>query len=147
MTEPNAVVGMWRCVAEHLRPGGVFVADLELGFAAEVEKLNQPASWTMSREQTPVRVTWTVISPPSPTTRCCRVEWVFDVKEGEPQGCWREAFPLRTYDAEEFLGMATAQGRLSVRGLHLLRDPYLFEAPPEKAVGRVLVVLQRALNE
>ena len=147
VTGPNAVDGLWRCVAKHLRPGGVFVADLELGFAAEAEKLNQPASWTISRGQTLVHASWTVVSPPSPTTRCCQVEWVFDVKQGEPQGCWRGTFPLRTYDAEEFLRLATAEGFLSTHGLYMQRDPYVFEIPPEKTVGRVLAVLQRGINE
>jgi SAM-dependent methyltransferase len=143
VTDAADITRMWRCIAAHLRPGGAFVADLEVGFAAETQNVNRPVGWTMARGETSVRVTWTIIAPPSPATRCCRVEWVFEVQSGEPSGCWRESFPLRTYDAEEIVALATAGGLLSLHGLHLLRDPYLFETPPSRAVGRVLLVLRR----
>lgn len=141
---PDATGRMWHCVGQHLRTGGVFVADLELGFAEEAGKLNQPATWTLSRGATLVRATWTVVEPPSPATRCCTVEWVFEVKRGQPPGCWRETFNLRTYDADEFLRLATTEGLLESRGFHLLRDPYLFETPTHRAVGRMLIILRRA---
>jgi SAM-dependent methyltransferase len=143
VTEPDALTRMWSCIADHLHPGGVFIADLELGLAAEAAQLGQPIAWTLSREQIEVRVTWTVIEPPSPATRCCRVEWTFEIREGETHRRWREDFPLRTYDADEFLRLATADGRLAPRFLYLLRDPYLFDTPPENAAGRTLAVLQR----
>ncbi|MFH1748458.1 MAG: hypothetical protein ABIG44_15600 [Planctomycetota bacterium] len=51
---------------------------------------------------------------------------------------------MRTYDADEFLRLATADGLLEPRGFYLLRDPYLFETPTDRAVGRMLVALRRA---
>ncbi|MGD8450970.1 MAG: class I SAM-dependent methyltransferase [Phycisphaerae bacterium] len=142
VTAPTAIEGLWRGIAEHLTPGGLFVADLEVGFDAEAEKVGRPVSWTLSRDETSVRVTWTVLAGPTPAERCSRIEWVFEVQQGEPAGTWREAFTLRTYDAEELLALAAAGGELSPRGLYLLRDPYLFETPAAEAVGRFLVVLQ-----
>jgi hypothetical protein len=38
---------------------------------------------------------------------------------------------------------ATADGRLTLCGVFEPRDPYLFERPLDRAVGRMLVVLRR----
>ncbi|MFH1746829.1 MAG: class I SAM-dependent methyltransferase [Planctomycetota bacterium] len=141
---PQSITSLWRCVAQHLRPGGLFIADLEFGVAEEASKVGQSATWTLSRGETLVRAAWTVVEPPSRATRCCKVEWVFEVTRGEPAGCWSEEFALRTYDADEFLRLATAEGQLEPRGFYLLRDPYLFETPTNRAVGRMLVALRRA---
>ena len=142
VTDADAIARLWHCVADHLVTGGVFVADLELGLAAQAAQVGQPIGWTMSRGEALVRVTWTVIEPASAATRCCRVEWVFELRDGETRQRWREEFPLRTYEAEEFVRLATTDGRLEASGMYLLRDPYLFETSVEKAAGRVLVVLR-----
>jgi SAM-dependent methyltransferase len=144
---PDAIASMWRCITDHLSPGGLFVADLELGFAAEAEKVGRPARWTLSRGDVLVHVSWEVVEPPARETRCCTVEWVFESRRGEPTGTWRERFTLRTYDAQELVELATADGRLRPAGMYELRDPYLIETPPEKAVGRMLVALQRRTPE
>jgi len=137
--EPAAIARLWRCVAAHVQVGGVFVADLEFGWP----ELNSPVFWTTARGPTAIRVSWTVVTPPDPATRCCRVQWVFEITDGEPRNCWTEEFPLRTYDAGEFVRIAAADGALAPHGLYLIRDPYLFETPAAQAVGRMLVVLQR----
>ncbi len=139
-----AIARMWRCIGEHLEPGGVFVADLELGFAAEGEKVGKPATWMISRGEVTVHVSWLVIEPPSPRTRCCTIEYTFAARGGPLPGRWQERFHLRTYDAHEFVEMAARGGRLEARGIYEVRDPYLLETPAEKAVGRFLVVLQGA---
>lgn len=133
---------MWNGIADHLEPGGVFVADLELGFDAEAEKIGKPACWMISRGIATVHVSWETIEPPSADTRCCTIRWTFESRDGEPRGKWSEAFPLRTYDAEEFVRRATSRGRLRLSGVYEPRDPYLLETPVAKAVGRMLVALQ-----
>jgi hypothetical protein len=115
-----------------------------LGFNAEAEKLDRPAHWMLSRGEVLVHVTWRVIQPPCAQTRCCMVEWVFESRLGQPRGTWRQQFTLRTYDADEFLRLATADGRLRTTRIDEIRDPYLIPTPAEKAVGRMLVVLQRS---
>ena len=140
----QAIARMWGCIGDHLAPGGVFATDQELGFAAEAEKVGRPARWMLSRGQVLVHVAWQVIEPPCPRTRCCTVEWVFESRLGGPQGTWREQFTLRTYDADEFLRLATADGRLRALGIYEIRDPHLVRTPVEKALGRMLVVLQRS---
>jgi SAM-dependent methyltransferase len=138
-----AIRRMWGCVGKHLEPGGVFVADLEFGFAAEAEKVGEPATWVISRGELSVHTSWRVAEPPSPVTRCCTIEYTFEARGGASPGKWQERFPLRVYDAGEFLELALQSGGLELRGLYELRDPYLLATPPEKAVGRFLVVLQR----
>ena len=53
VTDAVVIERMWRCIAAHLRPGGVFVADLEIGFAAEADSVGRPIGWTLSRGETP----------------------------------------------------------------------------------------------
>ena len=137
-----AIARMWQCIGEHLTPGGIFIADLELGFAAEAEKVGKPATWAISRDQTEVRVSWLVAEPPSPKTRCCEIEFTFEVRGERCPARWQERFQLRTYDGPEFLRLAGDGGGLEPRGVYELRDPHLLETPPEKATGRFLVVLQ-----
>jgi SAM-dependent methyltransferase len=139
----DAITRMWRCIGEHLSPGGVFVADLELGFAAEAEKVGKPVKWTISSDQNEVRATWLVVEPPSPQTRCCRVAYTLEARGPEPRGIWQEHFELRTYDAQEFLGLASRHGELEPHGLYELREPYLVETSVNNAAGRFLVVLQQ----
>jgi SAM-dependent methyltransferase len=139
----EAIARMWGCVRDHLEPGGVFIADLELGFAAEAAKVGKPATWMISRGGTTLRVSWLVTEPPSPITRCCAIEYTFEARGGELSGTWHERFQLRTYDAPEFLEWASRHGGLAPGGIHEVRDPYLVATRPERAVGRFLVVLQR----
>jgi hypothetical protein len=146
VTQPDAITRMWHCIANHLRPGGAFVADLEVGVAAEAARVNQPTTWTISRDQTLVRVRWTIITAPNATTRCCEVEWTFElrtVQDDTPARLFREVFPLRTYEAHEIVGLAAAEG-LAAHGAYLLRDPYLSEVPIQGALGRILLVLRRS---
>ncbi len=153
VTEPAAILSMWRCIGVHLNPGGVFVADVELGFAAEAEKAGHPVSWMMSRGDALVHVTWQVVLAPDAQTRCSGLAWTFELRQGDKRESWREEFRLRTYDAAEFLEIATkpedaATGAgLAAAGIYEIRDPYLFETPPEKAVGRMLVVLKRTRGQ
>ena len=139
----DVIARLWQCAAQHLTPGGVFIADLELGFAAEGAKVGQPATWTIARGPTEVRVTWLVSAAPSPRKRCCRIELAFEARGPQRGVRWEEQFELRVYDAEEFVRLAPAGGKLRLSGLYELRDPYLVETPVEKAVGRFLVVLKR----
>jgi len=141
----DAVENMWRCIRKHLNSGGVFIADLELGFDAEVLKVGKPTSWEIARGGLVVRASWLVKAPPSPSTRCCEIEYTFKIL-GEKSRTWREHFNLRTYDAAEFQARATEAADLTPMGLHENREPYLLETPPEKAVGRCLAVFQRLTN-
>ncbi|TWT42061.1 dTDP-3-amino-3,6-dideoxy-alpha-D-glucopyranose N,N-dimethyltransferase [Phycisphaerae bacterium RAS1] len=144
VTDAAAVLRLWRRIAAHLAPGGVFVADLELGLADEGAKLNKPATWAVSRSDVEVRVSWTVTTAPDASTRCCRITWRFERREADgPPHAWSETFSLRTYDAAE-LAAWMAAGGLAVRAFYEIRDPYLLERPVERAVGRMLVVAQSA---
>jgi len=140
----DAITRMWGCVRAHLAPRGVFIADLELGFAAEAEKVGKPATWAIARGPTVVHASWVVAEPPSPKTRCCTIEYTFEARGGASPGRWQERFQLRTYEAREFLALAWRGGRLEPSGMYELRDPYLIETPVEEAVGRFLVVLRPA---
>lgn len=139
----DTLARMWRCVAAHLAPSGVFIADLELGFADQAARVGKPAMWTTSRGQTGVHVSWLVSEAPSPITRCCKVEYTFEARGDGPPSRWQERLELRTYDAREFIELASSGARLELAGLYEVRDPYLVEIPVEDAVGRFLVVLQR----
>jgi SAM-dependent methyltransferase len=140
----TAITDMWRCIRGHLAPDGVFIADLELGFDAEAEKVGRPTSWEIARGHESIKATWVVMHPPSPQTRCCKTEYMFESRSESPPRKWRECFALRTYDAPEFLSIASAHGRLTPVGIYELRDPYLFETSAERALGRHLVVLRHA---
>jgi len=146
VTTDAAIAGMWQCIAAHLEPGGLFIADLELGFKAEGVKLNRPSTWTISRKGTTVCVGWRVVGLPGKGDRCCTVQLVFEAR-GNICGTWSERFPLRTYDAPEFVRMAREEGGLDLCGLFEVRDPYLFERSPEQAEGRFLVVLRRTIGD
>ena len=126
----------------------MFIADLELGLAAETENVNRPVHWMLSRGETLVHVTWCVTQAPSPSTRCSQVEWTFERRDPAQDAAkprvWREKFRLRSYEPAEFLDLAAAHGHLSGRGLYEIRDPYLLERPADKISGRALVVLQPA---
>jgi len=140
--EDEALVRLWRCIGAHLSPGGVFVADLELGRAAEAGKVGPPVTWTVSRAATEVRSTWRVVAPPAGDTCRCRIEYTFEARGPRLSGRWQERFALRTYDAAEFIELARRHAGLEPQGLYEIRDPYLFETPAEKARGRFLVVLR-----
>ncbi|MEP0846128.1 MAG: methyltransferase domain-containing protein [Phycisphaerae bacterium] len=142
-TDDASITGLWRCAAAHLNPGGVFIADLELGFADEAGKVGKPATWMLARGETLVHVQWIVATPPDPVSRTVEIEWVFEARGPQP-GEWRQRFALRVFDAGEFVQRATREHALGLVGIFELRDPYLLPRPIEKAVGRSLVVLQRA---
>ena len=138
-----AIARMWHCIDAHLAPDGVFIADLELGFDAEAERVGRPAVWEIARGNKRVKATWLVTHAPSPETRCCGIEYCFESLGDDSPGRWQESFELRTYDALEFLETAKTHGGLTAVGVCELRDPHLIETPARKAVGRHLVVLQR----
>lgn len=138
----TAIARMWRCIHEHLVSNGVSIADLELGFDAEAEKVGRPVGWEIVRGNECVKATWLVTEPPPPKTRCCKVEYTFESRGDESSNRWQERFELRTYDAPEFLKAASTHGRLKPIGIYERRDPHLIETPAERAVGRHLVVLR-----
>lgn len=143
VTSRRAIARMWACIGRHLRPGGLFIADLEVGWATATSSLHQPAVWTLSRGAEAVRATWTVVAPPTEATRCCLVEWAFELRRQQRRQTWRETFPLRVYEPSELIDLATRHGGLTLTGFHLPREPYLFELAPERAAGRVLAVFRR----
>jgi SAM-dependent methyltransferase len=143
--DDDSVRRMWNCIADHLsqQPGGVFIADLELGAACEAERVGKPATWIMSRGEMLVRVRWAVVEPPAPGRPVTTIEWSFESRGVARPGTWSERFDLRAYEPREFLAMATADGRLECTGLHEPRDPYLVPRTLDRASGRTLVALQR----
>lgn len=142
--ELSAVERMWGRIGEHLSPGGVFIADLELGIAAEAARVGKPATWDMSRGSTLMHVSWEVVKPPSLASPLADIRWTFESRGGETPGVWSETFPLRTYDAPGFVARGERHGGLECCGIHEPRDPYLVETSLEKAVGRMLVVFRSA---
>lgn len=142
VVEPDAVRRMWRCVREHLRPGGVFIGDLELGRAALAASCGRPAAWSLARGGIEVEVEWLATQPPDDLDPVCTIVWTFAVRSGPRAGRWSESFRLRCDDAAEFVRGAEGAG-LRLAGLYELRDPYLLARPVDRASGRCLVVLQR----
>lgn len=140
------IATMWGCIRDHLAPGGLFIADLELGYEAEAAKVGRPARWHLSCEQGVVHASWEVIEAPAAHTRCCRVRWEFELRADAGCQTSREEFDLRTYDGPEFVALAEAAG-LRLEGMYELRDPYLIPLQPERAAGRTLVVFRRPRPE
>jgi hypothetical protein len=114
----EAIARMWHCITDHLALGGIFPADLELGFAAEAEKVGKPSRCMMSRGETLVHMAWEVRTAPCPTSRCATIERSFESRGAGTVGIWRERFELRTYDAAEFVQLATADGRLELAAIY-----------------------------
>ncbi len=132
---------MWGCIRHHLTPRGLFIADLELGIDAEAARAGRSVRWNLTTEEGDVHVCWRVIRPPGQRTRCSRIRWEFELRRhGKRQSC-SEEFDLRTYDGPEFVALAEA-GRLKLVRMYELRVPYLIPLPPERAAGRMLVVLR-----
>lgn len=140
--EPKAVRQMWRSVRAHLRPGGVFIADLELGRAALAATCGTAAIWSLARGEVEVEVEWPVASAPRDDEPFCTIVWTFAVRSGPRAGHWSESFQLRCDDAADFARGAEEAG-LRLAGVHELREPYLLPRPVDRASGRCLVVLQR----
>jgi len=138
-----ACARLWACIGEHLHPGGVFIADLELGVAAAGQSVGKPITWTVARGGDEVRATWQVVRPPSAGQRCCTVEYTFELRGLARRGFWKERFCLRVYEAAEFVAAATRSGDLRLSGIYELRDPYLPATTVARAAGRHLVVFQR----
>lgn len=142
LTAPQ-IERMWRCIASHLVPGGLFIADLEFGVEEEGRKLDVPATWYMARDDVLVHVEWCVTRPPDPQTRIGGIRWTFEVRDGAPPASWKQSFDLRAYDADEFLTFAEADGTLIRRGVYEIREPFLFPVTAARPAGRHLAVLQR----
>ena len=139
----DAINRMWNCIKEHLHPGGVFIADLELGLEYELDRVGRPTAWEISRGEKLVKVTWLVTEPPTPREHYCNITYTFESRGEPPRGVWQACFKLRAFDANEFVQLATTEKRFNLLGLYEARDPYLPDTPPSKAAGRHLVVLQR----
>lgn len=137
----DALGRLWRGVAAHLNPGGVFVADLELGRAFVRESVGRPAHWSSARGEDAVDAFWSVTADVDPQTDCCEIEWKFVHRRGGARRTWTQSFPLRVFDAAEFLGTARTEG-LESCGLFELRDPYMFPRDAGDAEGRFLAVLR-----
>jgi SAM-dependent methyltransferase len=135
------IKSMWGCIRHHLAPGGLFIADLELGFDAEAARVGRPVRWNLTTEDGEVHVCWEVVRPPERRTRCSRIRWEFELRGHGRRQSWSEEFDLRTYDGPEFVALAEA-GRLKLDRMYELRVPYLVPLPPERAAGRMLVVLR-----
>ena len=145
IAEDDAIARMWRSVAEHLAPGGVFVADLELGIEYEAGQAGKPAKWLLSRGAQTVHVTWEVVDPPDSVRRRTGIRWAFELRAGGSVQRWEQRFELRAFDACEFVALAERSG-LGLAGLYELRDPYLLERPADRFAGRGLVVLKAGLQ-
>lgn len=140
--EDAAVARMWRCVADHLCDPGAFIADLEFDLAFESDKLGKSQRWAVARADDEIRFSWTVVEVRPGDPNLVVVEWAFETRGASGRHSWRERFMLRAYGAEEFLALATGDGRLALHGFFEMRDPYLFETPIDKAAGRALAVLK-----
>lgn len=137
------ISSMWRCIADHLNEGVVFIADLDLGLAAERERVGKPAFWTISRGAESVRVGWAVTRPPGDADKICEIEFSFEARGDALNGTWRERFRLRSYDAREFVELAENCSGLQLGGLYEIRDPHLPRVEVDRAVGRHMVVFEK----
>jgi SAM-dependent methyltransferase len=88
-----------RCVARHLRPGGIYILGFHLLPLDVAEECIE--RWTERRGRTQVTVTLRVLS----TDRRGRIEWLrvcLLVREGEQVIRLRHDFPFRMYTAMQF---------------------------------------------
>ena len=139
VVEDAAIASFWRSVARHLSPGGVFIADLELGLAWEAERVGKPGIWTITRGDQEVRVSWGVGRAPTRAVPRSVIQFTFEARGEQWRGFWSEEFPLRSFDGQDFVGFAERNG-LALSGLYELRDPHLVPTDPAKAEGRYLAV-------
>lgn len=145
VTAPAAICGMWRCIAAHLAPGGVFIADLELGRRAAAENLAKPQRWSLTRGERTVDVTWEIIATPAEAPHLVRIRLTFDLRSAQQATRrWQEEFIIRTYDGDELVSVATEEQALQLAGAYLLRDPYLIPCEPARIQERGLLVLRKA---
>ena len=135
---------IWKRIADHLGPGGVFIADLELGREHHGRQVGRPICWSNARDETVVEVRWLVEHQPTPDSALCAVEYLMRVCGGPWPGDWATRFLLRVHECPAFVAAARASGGLYLRGVYEVRDPYLPEVTPERAQGRCLVVLSVA---
>lgn len=137
----DTVVRMMGCIAQHLAPGGVFVADMELGVEHERARVGHPAQWEVACGEVCVHTTWEVCEAPTASHRRTRIRWTYLLRSADPPQRWTETFTLRAYEPAEFVALA-ARGGLRLAALYEPRDPYLLERPIEAVSGRTLVVLR-----
>lgn len=138
-----ALATFWSGVADHLSPGGIFVADLELGLAHEQAALGHPRFWSVAREESEVDVRWEVIGAPSVQRPISRIRWTFRLRAGDQPGEWSEEFDLRAVEIESLLAAALRDGRLILVNVFENREPYLLPRAPHELDGRFLVILGR----
>lgn len=134
------VAGLWRGVRAALEAGGVFIADLEFGFAHEAAAVGKDAAWLLEHDHQRYRGVWRRIAAPCPESRCVRIEWLFERHRGGRREVWGEQFELRVFEADEFFARA-AQVGLTGNALYESRDPYLLPADPNGYAGRGLAVI------
>ncbi|MBI5865682.1 MAG: class I SAM-dependent methyltransferase [Planctomycetes bacterium] len=142
LLDPSDYPPVWRCCRSHLRPSGVVVVDLVLGYVAE--PTGEIWRWGGQAEGVIALTEWRVRRGPSVDDPTTHIEWFFERQtEGESK-TWVERFPLRAFEADTFVQCATHQTGLAFRGLFEPRDPYLIAIDAAHAAGRTLVALQRS---
>ena len=132
---------MWRCVADHLEPDGLFIADLEFGCEHARRQVGRPVYWSNSRGDYEVEARWLVEEYSATPVRRASVCYQMTLRHGLRQGQWCTRFPLRVDECVDFAAWAHAGGGRTLAAVYEMRDPYLPETTPERAQGRCLVVL------
>ena len=132
---------IWRRIADHLEPDGVFVADLELGREHAAKQVGRPMCWSNARGDELVEVSWLVETISQTPTPRAMIKYEMTARGGACSGTWAAQFPLRIDEGAGFVAAAHAGGGLHLRAIHEMRDPYLPEITPDHAQGRCLVAL------
>jgi SAM-dependent methyltransferase len=140
--EDSALTTFWRGVAAHLAPGGIFVADLELGLAHEQGALGHPRCWAIARDESEVDVKWEVIGAPSMQRPVSCIRWTFRLRSVNQERDWSEEFELRAVEIESLLAGARRDGGLTLVNIFENREPYLLPRAPHNLDGRFIIILR-----
>lgn len=130
--DPEDVRSAFRRVAEHLRPGGLFIFDVNTEWALEQELFTQRSLGLGRRLEYEWKARY------DRQTRLCEVDMRFFVKEGGRRREFRERHVQRAYSREEL------EGWLREAGLEVLD---VFEAyttdPPRATTDRMFLIARR----
>ncbi len=131
----------FRSVAQHLRPGGVYVIDLAI-----VPAGGQPEAaaqeWSSRRDQVSIHARWELIGPWDPASRTTSERLTLRGEERGWQRVWEQESLLKMYSLPEISAAAKEDGYFEVAAVYQGFD-IAGQFGDDEAGGRALVVLRR----
>lgn len=132
----------WNALADHILPGGVFIADLELIIEPEKYPVGKWDHWSGVRDDVQVRMGWRAVGPGRGEAPTMVVEASYDVRRSQASWTVTDRFELRNYTAEQFAQFAEVAG-FGLVGWYEVRFPWFFPIERPDRNVRVLAVASR----